>query len=193
MKLKLLAAAAIMAAAVPANATLLVNGSFDADLAGWTVGRTGGTTGFVSPNSVWFNLAAPAAQFRTGVSNFYTLSQSVVTTIGERYRLTYFVLNQDSTFNQFDVTTGAVTSSTSFEGPFEGFVSFTQDFIATSETSLVQFAVRHGGVKDNWLFVDDVSLVNVIPEPESWAMLIAGFGLIGAAARRRRSGRVMVA
>lgn len=193
MKLKLLAAAAIMAAAVPANATLLVNGNFDADLAGWTVGRTGGTTGFVSTNNVWFNLAAPAAQFRTSISNFYTLSQSVATTIGTRYRLTYFVLNQDSTFNQFDVTTGADTSSTTFEAPFSGFVSFTQDFIATSETSLVQFAVRHGGVKDNFFFVDDVSLVNVIPEPESWAMLIAGFGLIGAAARRRRSGRVMVA
>lgn len=193
MKLKLLAAAAIMAAAVPANATLLVNGNFDADLAGWTVGNIGGFTGFVSTNNVWFNLAAPAAQFRTSDTNFRTLSQSVATTIGERYRLTYFVLNQDRTFNQFDLTTGSVTSSTSFEGPFEGFVSLTQDFIATSETSLVQFAVRHGGVRANWLFVDDVSLVNVIPEPESWAMLIAGFGLIGAAARRRRSGRVMVA
>jgi hypothetical protein len=27
----------------------------------------------------------------------------------------------------------------------------------------------------------------VIPEPQSWAMLIAGFGLVGAAARRRRA------
>jgi hypothetical protein len=26
-----------------------------------------------------------------------------------------------------------------------------------------------------------------VPEPASWAMLIAGFGLTGAAARRRRS------
>jgi hypothetical protein len=29
--------------------------------------------------------------------------------------------------------------------------------------------------------------VNAIPEPASWAMLIAGFGLTGAAARRRRA------
>ncbi len=27
----------------------------------------------------------------------------------------------------------------------------------------------------------------VVPEPESWALLIAGFGMVGAAARRRRS------
>lgn len=30
-----------------------------------------------------------------------------------------------------------------------------------------------------------------IPEPASWAMLIAGFGLVGAIARRRRSAVVM--
>lgn len=193
MKLKLLAAAAIVATAVPANATLLVNGNFDANLAGWSVDRIGGATGFVSTNSIFFNLAAPAAQFRTGVSNFYTLSQSVVTTIGERYRLTYFALNQNNTLNQLDVTTGDTTTSTSFESPFEGFTSFTQEFVATSESSLVQFAVNHGGVGGNFFFIDDVSLVNIVPEPESWALLIAGFGLVGAAARRRRQGRVHVA
>jgi hypothetical protein len=26
-----------------------------------------------------------------------------------------------------------------------------------------------------------------VPEPSSWAMLIAGFGLVGATARRRRA------
>jgi len=32
---------------------------------------------------------------------------------------------------------------------------------------------------------------NAVPEPASWAMLIAGFGLVGAAARRRRSVSVL--
>jgi hypothetical protein len=32
-----------------------------------------------------------------------------------------------------------------------------------------------------------------VPEPRSWAMLIAGFGLTGAIARRRRSGRPLIA
>ncbi|WP_416907024.1 MAG: PEPxxWA-CTERM sorting domain-containing protein [Polymorphobacter sp.] len=36
-------------------------------------------------------------------------------------------------------------------------------------------------------YLDDISLSSVtVPEPASWAMLIAGFGLVGAAARRRR-------
>ena len=29
-----------------------------------------------------------------------------------------------------------------------------------------------------------------VPEPATWEMLIAGFGLVGAAARRRRAGSV---
>ncbi len=39
-----------------------------------------------------------------------------------------------------------------------------------------------GPILDNVL----VAQTAVIPEPASWAMLIAGFGLVGAAARRRR-------
>ena len=32
---------------------------------------------------------------------------------------------------------------------------------------------------------DPAPLVNAVPEPTTWAMLVAGFGLVGAAARRR--------
>lgn len=34
------------------------------------------------------------------------------------------------------------------------------------------------------------SAANAVPEPATWAMLVAGFGLVGAAARRRRPGAV---
>jgi hypothetical protein len=40
---------------------------------------------------------------------------------------------------------------------------------------------------DNIGPVLDNVLVSQVPEPASWAMLIAGFGLVGAAARRRRT------
>lgn len=34
---------------------------------------------------------------------------------------------------------------------------------------------------------DDLALTTSVPEPASWAMLIGGFGLVGASMRRRRS------
>jgi hypothetical protein len=35
-------------------------------------------------------------------------------------------------------------------------------------------------------FGRDALSIGTIPEPSSWAMLIAGFGLVGATLRRRR-------
>lgn len=42
----------------------------------------------------------------------------------------------------------------------------------------------NNGLADAW-GIDDVSY-NVVPEPAAWALMIVGFGLVGAAARRRR-------
>ena len=39
---------------------------------------------------------------------------------------------------------------------------------------------------DNFV-IDQAPAVGGIPEPASWALLIAGFGLLGAAMRRRRA------
>ena len=39
----------------------------------------------------------------------------------------------------------------------------------------------------SWVFISEVTFAgSVVPEPSSWAMLIAGFGLVGATMRRRR-------
>jgi hypothetical protein len=48
----------------------------------------------------------------------------------------------------------------------------------------------------NFVVFDDVTFGSVtpggvIPEPATWAMMILGFGLVGAAVRRRDSGRVV--
>lgn len=53
---------------------------------------------------------------------------------------------------------------------------------------LVASGITYGQTLDlynaqNW----SMSLANPVPEPASWAMLIAGFGLTGAAMRRRRA------
>jgi hypothetical protein len=40
------------------------------------------------------------------------------------------------------------------------------------------------------LVISEVPFVNDVPEPASWAMLIAGFGLVGATMRRRRNAAV---
>lgn len=46
--------------------------------------------------------------------------------------------------------------------------------------------VQLNQVSGNWVFVSEVTFGSDVPEPASWAMMIAGFGLVGGALRRRR-------
>jgi hypothetical protein len=41
--------------------------------------------------------------------------------------------------------------------------------------------------------LDNLTIGNAVPEPATWAMMIFGFGLIGASARRRRSAQTVTA
>jgi hypothetical protein len=47
-----------------------------------------------------------------------------------------------------------------------------------------------GQAGNGTLVISEVPFVNDVPEPASWAMLIAGFGLVGATMRRRRNDAV---
>ena len=54
-------------------------------------------------------------------------------------------------------------------------------------TKVLAIQTNNAGVADAF-GIDDISFNSgVVPEPATWSMLIAGFGLVGFAARRRRS------
>jgi PEP-CTERM motif len=79
-------------------------------------------------------------------------------------------------------STGAVTSSAT---PFQTYsIGFSLKNAGTATFFIGSNDVSNAGpVVDNFLITGDTAAV---PEPASWAMLIAGFGLVGAVARRRR-------
>lgn len=58
-------------------------------------------------------------------------------------------------------------------------------FVASLNTLTMR--VTNNGGPTAGRFDNLVLSADVVPEPASWAMLIAGFGLVGAAARRRRA------
>ena len=63
-------------------------------------------------------------------------------------------------------------------------------FIA--DNALTSVTLRPDGIPGNvyWATANDVTmgLVNAVPEPQTYAMLLAGLALVGCAARRRRAG-----
>jgi PEP-CTERM motif len=75
-----------------------------------------------------------------------------------------------------------------FTGPALGSIGWASigGLNLTGGSHTIQF--NQGG-PTNWTFVSEVTFSGAIPEPASWAMMIAGFGLVGAAMRRRPSSR----
>jgi len=80
----------------------------------------------------------------------------------------------------------------SFSGSFD--LAPNAPFLATGITMTpafrsvrdVSFSIRTSSVDSAGPLLDSVTFTrNAVPEPASWAMLIAGFGLVGAAMRRR--------
>ncbi|WP_416907637.1 MAG: PEPxxWA-CTERM sorting domain-containing protein [Polymorphobacter sp.] len=81
--------------------------------------------------------------------------------------------------------TGPYTETIAGTRPF---LTYALSFIPTTAGSL---ALSFGTTSaDNVGPMLDNVVVSQVPEPASWAMLIAGFGLIGAAMRRRYQGSV---
>jgi hypothetical protein len=83
------------------------------------------------------------------------------------------------------LTLGTTTAAgCTIAGQYCPFEAFSLAFAGTAKS------VQFGGTLNQQVF-DDLTFGSLqpggVPEPASWAMLIAGFGLVGAAARRRRA------
>jgi hypothetical protein len=76
-------------------------------------------------------------------------------------------------------TSGAVTGTGNW-------IQFGGSFVATSSTANLSIFNDNSQASGNDYGLDNIS-VTAVPEPASWAMMIGGFGLLGAAARRRRT------
>jgi hypothetical protein len=208
----LAALTAIPAAAQASN--LLTNGDFEASSShfttppGWyNIGHTEGVIGYADTGTPAFD----GAEFYVfgGVSSSGFLSigegigQNVATTAGDIYRLefgytgencpgctTVFTVNIGSAFSQ-DFTIVA-DSSGFFQKAFT--VAEIADYVATGGTTALNFVVKsstnlgnNDPILDRVIFERTGTTVSPgVPEPATWAMMTAGFGLLGGALRRRR-------
>nr|WP_310522207.1 choice-of-anchor C family protein [Polymorphobacter sp.] len=199
------AAAALLAGS--AQAATIVNGSFEAglnapgggfntlsagntDISGWTIGGAGidwiGTYWQASNGTRSLDLSALAGG---------SVSQNVTTVVGGRYKVSFDMAgNPDGTppLKTLNVTINGgaptpytfTTNGTTSAGAM-GWVTYTYDFVAGTTVSTLAFTSIDNTPSGPAL--DNVSISGGnVPEPATWAMLIAGFGLVGVAARRRR-------
>ncbi len=75
---------------------------------------------------------------------------------------------------------------------FSGFNGLDPNAVWSLESFDV-FADDTGGLSGGWSLILTTSDVGAVPEPATWAMMIGGFGLVGASLRRMRKARPALA
>lgn len=209
-------AVAVGAPASAAAASLVTNGSFEdtggatqqgwggytfgagysLPLPGWTVAQGGNVditvTGPGSPSALW----GPAADGLNALDingwDAGEISQSLATVAGQAYRVTFAYSRNVAGAPYFataDVSAGGNTLNVvaandgSFGSPYAMHWKTGSFTFTGTGADILDLKATVGG--NGGVFFDNVSVVGV-PEPASWALMIAGFGLTGAALRRRR-------
>ncbi len=92
------------------------------------------------------------------------------------------VVATDSSGSVTQTITGATVNS------FLGFVSTTA--VTSLTVTSVQGATPLWGTVDNLVFAKRAVVQGAVPESSTWLMMVAGFGLVGGAMRRRSTGRI---
>lgn len=208
----LLATALAAAAALPAQANLLSNGSFDAagpsfagtgsycylgigdyrecgSVPGWTgsfplIAAGSGPWNNPSTNGGWTSAQGGVL---AGLQNSSFLEQSL-TLAGGSYTLTWLDSNRKNygVGNSYTVQLDGQTLATYSTNPGDAWDANTLSFTASAG----QHTLRLQGLRtsgDGTSFVDDLKLTQVaqVPEPQSLALMALGLGLLSVTRRRR--------
>ncbi|MRW89992.1 PEP-CTERM sorting domain-containing protein [Duganella sp. FT80W] len=195
--LQTIAIATLLASGAAQAATtveLLNNGSFEANtqaanswhiynsLTGWSAG----TYGVELRNNVAGTAADGVNFVELDTTANSSITQSVNTVLGKTYTLTF----------EYENRSGVSISSQGLQVLWGGTVvgsvnnaanwtTVTYTLIGNGSTEALTFKAI--GTSDSYgTSLDKVSLTTAVPEPETYAMLLAGLGLMGFIARRRR-------
>ena len=174
------AAAAISIATFSAQASaveLVTNGSFETgDFTGWT---QFGDTSFTGVQSGFFNENPTDGSFQAvfgPINGIGGISQTFAS--AGTYTVSFDLANIDGSFSSVDF--GGVNLLSGVGN--SGYISYS--FTTTvGANSVLSFSFAN---QPDYYSLDNVSVTSNVPEAATWAMLIAGFGLVGAAARRRQ-------
>jgi hypothetical protein len=128
------------------------------------------------------------------VANGGVLSQTTGALAAGNYVLTYQVGALGTGEQSLSATiSGAATGYLDVTAPADNdmdttFTTYTVDFTTAGGPVTLGFSATSGGVGDNVdVILDNVSITPAaVPEPASWALMLAGISGMGAALRRRR-------
>jgi len=196
IKLAIMAAAVVFVFSVSATAASVFSDNFDTDAlalnqttfnGGWVV--SGGTVDLIGDGFYDFLPGNGRYVDLDGSSNQAgEFHKDLSLTAGLQYTLAFDLAgSQRSSVENVNVNFGsAVDNFTVNSG--DGFSNHTLLF-TPSTTGIYSLIFQNAGGDNVGALLDNVS-VSAVPEPETYAMLLAGLGLLGFMARRRKESAV---
>jgi hypothetical protein len=196
--------AALVAFAAPAQAAVVLSENFDGQNGGASALNYTGFTNFTAEGQVDliksgdFGItcsgscvdldgspgpgALVTAIFGYGVGDLFNFNLSIG---GNQRQVGTF---DDVFITAFDGVTNAVLGTTSTSvASGAGFSTWLQTY-GTSGTGSVYFKIGSLSADNQGPLLDSITIdvTSAVPEPATWAMMIGGFGLVGASMRRRK-------
>jgi hypothetical protein len=201
-KITILIAFLGMSSLANASPNLVLNGSFEADSQGagtWSnytnlTDWVGGEFGIELRNNV-AGAASNGVNFvELDTTQNSSMYQNISTSLGSVYNLSFDYSpreNISSESNPIQVLWNGVqvTEVTGTGGP-SGNNWITYDFKVTGTGGLDQLKFVATGISDSYGGSLDNVVLTAVPEPETYAMLLAGLGLVGFTIRRTKNEQV---
>jgi hypothetical protein len=189
---KTLVTAAVALCAMQAQAsTIVFADNFDGNAlglnatpAGWTV--TGGTVDIIG-NSNFFDFIPGSGRYIDldgSTSSAGTLSRGFAVTSGVQYLVTFDLAgnHRNGAAESVGVNFGSAAGSYSL-GQSAGWSPYSLTFTAVS-SGIASLSFKNSGGDNIGMLLDNVN-VSAVPEPETYALMLAGLAAVGFLARRR--------
>lgn len=165
--------------AAQAADNVLVNGSFESGLASWT------TAGFVLEGYDYgvgdIAHSGSHAFYGGGIGALAYLTQSVMTSVGQTYDVTFWVYSDGYLPNRLQVLADGMVRYDMEDVKLQDFTRVSTTFTATQTLTQLQFALRNDA---GALRLDSIT-VSAVPEPSTWALMALGISSLALARRRR--------
>jgi hypothetical protein len=148
---------ALAVAGFQAYGQLVANGGFETgDFTGWTWGGNTGATGVAGGG---YAHSGSYGAYLGPVGSDGTLTQTIATTAGDAYNITFWHFGYNGTPNDFSVSFGGIVLLSYVNDTTQPttYTQYTFTEVATSASSVLQFAFRNDPAYQG---LDDVSVVD---------------------------------